>query len=47
MFLIFLILGGPDPKIEGGPGPPWPPPYYPPELDTHMYVGCGVSLELY
>ena len=25
MFLIFLILGGgPDPKIEGGPGPPWP-----------------------
>ena len=30
MFLIFLILGGPDPKIEGGPGPPWPPPLLPP-----------------
>ena len=22
--------GGADPKIEGGPGPPGPPPYYPP-----------------
>ena len=36
MFLIFLILGGPDPKIEGGPGPPWPPPYYPPGLELDL-----------
>ena len=36
MFLIFLIFGGPDPKIEGGGSGPLASSYYPPGYNYNI-----------